>query len=175
MNFVPLVGTLAYLIDPDTQRVLLIRRDARLDDDHYGKVNGLGGKLETGEHILAGLRREILEEAGVEILSTTLRGTIAWTDFGPKREQWLGFIYLVDAWEGEIFETNAEGSLEWVPIQRLMDACSPDSSVRKKANLPIWEGDRYFLPLVFDSDPRCFHGSMPYDGIEFVDWVYERH
>ena len=84
MNFVPLVGTLAYLIDPDTQRVLLIRRDARLDDDHYGKVNGLGGKLETGEHILAGLRRDILEEAGVEILSTTLRGRIAWTDFGPK-------------------------------------------------------------------------------------------
>ena len=97
------------------------------------------------------------------------------TDFGPKREQWLGFIYLVDAWEGEIFETNAEGSLEWVPIQRLLDACSPDASVRKVANLPIWEGDRYFLPLVFDSDPRCFHGSMPYDGIEFVDWVYERH
>ena len=41
--------------------------------------------METGEHILAGLRREILEEAGVEILSATLRGTIAWTDFGPKR------------------------------------------------------------------------------------------
>ena len=175
MHFVPLVGTLAYLIDQDRERVLLIRRDARPDDDHFGKVNGLGGKLEIGEHIFAGLRREIAEEAGVEILTAALRGTIAWTDFGPKREQWLGFIFLVDSWDGELFESNEEGSLEWVPIQRLLDACDPDPRIREKADLPIWEGDRHCLPLVFDSDPRCFHGSMPYDGIEFLDWVYERH
>ena len=137
MHFVPLVGTLAYLIDQDRERVLLIRRDARPDDDHFGKVNGLGGKLEIGEHIFAGLRREIAEEAGVEILTAALRGTIAWTDFGPKREQWLGFIFLVDSWDGELFESNEEGSLEWVPIQRLLDACDPDPRIREKADLPI--------------------------------------
>ncbi len=175
MNFVPLVGTLAYLIDRDTQQVLLIRRDARRDDDHFGKVNGLGGKIEVGEHVLDGLRREIREEAGVEIISPTLRGTIAWTDFGPKREQWLGFIFLVDEWDGKLLETNEEGSLEWVPIQRLLDACDSDPKIREEADLPIWEGDRYFLPLVFDTDPRCFHGSMPYDGDDFVDWIFERH
>ena len=26
----------------------------------------------------------------------------------------------------------------------------------------MWEGDRYFLSLVFDDDPRTFHGVMPY-------------
>jgi len=175
MNFVPLVGTLAYLIDRNSESVLLIRRNARPDDDHFGKVNGLGGKLESGEHVLAGLRREIQEEAGVEIISATLRGTIAWTDFGPRREQWLGFIYLIDAWDGALSVANEEGTLEWVPIQRLLDACSPDSNIRKEADLPIWEGDRHFIPLIFDTDPRCFHGAMPYDGNDFVDWVYERH
>ncbi len=175
MNFVPLVGTLAYLIDRKAGQVLLIRRNARRDDDHFGKVNGLGGKLETGEHVLAGLRREIREEAGIEIVSANLRGTIAWTDFGPKREQWLGFIFLVDTWEGQLLETNEEGTLEWVSIERLLNACDPDPQIREEADLPIWEGDRYFIPLVFDSDPRCFYGSMPYDGNDFKEWVYERH
>ena len=175
MSFVPLVGTLAYILDRELEEVLLIRRNARPDDDHFGKVNGLGGKLEIGEHVLSGLRREIKEEAGVEIVSASLRGTIAWTDFGPKREQWLGFIFLVDTWDGEFLEKNNEGSLEWVPLERLINACDIDPEVRSRANLPLWEGDRYFIPLIFDSDPRCFHGSMPYDGDKFVDWIFERH
>ncbi len=28
--------------------------------------------------------------------------------------------------------------------------------------VPMWEGDRHFLPLVFDGDTRPFHGVMPY-------------
>jgi 8-oxo-dGTP diphosphatase len=38
----------------------------------------------------------------------------------------------------------------------------------------MWEGDRHFLPLVFDDDPRTFHGTMPYDGDRPKDWIYER-
>ena len=26
----------------------------------------------------------------------------------------------------------------------------------------MWPGDRHFLALVFDDDPRPFHGVMPY-------------
>ena len=69
MAITPLVGTLAYILDNQTDQVLLIRRNSRLDDDHFGKVNGLGGKVERNEHVLAGIDREILEEAGVEVLS----------------------------------------------------------------------------------------------------------
>ncbi len=32
------------------------------------------------------------------------------------------------------------------------------------ASLPMWEGDHYFLPMVFDEDNRPFHGHMPYKG-----------
>ena len=36
------------------------------------------------------------------------------------------------------------------------------------------EGDRLFLPMVFDADPRVFFGVMPYDGESFVSWDFER-
>ncbi|MEL6982859.1 MAG: 7,8-dihydro-8-oxoguanine triphosphatase, partial [Actinomycetota bacterium] len=53
MPFTPIVGTLAYLWDQADDNVLLIRRNARPDDDHLGKVNGLGGKLEPDESVVA--------------------------------------------------------------------------------------------------------------------------
>ena len=174
MRFTPIVGTLAYLFDRERDAVLMIRRNARSDDDHYGKVNGLGGKLEPDEDIIGSLRREIREEAGVELTSVSFRGTITWTNFGPHREQWLGFIFLCDAWDGTPATINAEGSLEWIARSRLLAACADDEAERAAADLPMWDGDRYFVPLVFDDDPRTFHGTMPYDGDHPRSWTFER-
>lgn len=169
MRFTPLVGTLAYLWDRSEDRVLIIRRNARPDDDHYGKVNGLGGKVEPDESVVEGLRRELREEATVELDEFSLRGTITWTNFGPKREQWLGFMFIVTAWTGEPPTANEEGDLEWIPRQRLLDAC-----IKNDPDLSLWAGDRHFVPLVFDDDPRSFHGTMPYDGETPLEWRYER-
>jgi 8-oxo-dGTP diphosphatase len=174
MPFTPIVGTLAYLWDTGADRVLLVRRNARPDDDHYGKVNGLGGKLEADESVAAGIRREIAEETGLALRALALRGTITWTNFGPKREEWLGFVFLSTGWEGEPPAANAEGTLEWVPRVRLLAACSPHEAERAAADLPMWPGDRWFVPLVFDDDPRPFHGTMPYDGDQPLSWDYER-
>lgn len=174
MPFTPIVGTLAYLWDVGSDRVLLVRRNARPDDDHYGKVNGVGGKLEADEGVTESLRREVGEEVGVELTDLLLRGTITWTNFGPRREEWLGFVFLVTGWEGEPPPANAEGTLEWVERSRLLAACSDEESERAAADLPMWEGDRYFVPLVFDDDQRTFHGTMPYDGDRPKSWSYER-
>lgn len=174
VTFTPIVGTLAYLLDRDLDRVLMIRRNARKDDDHFGKVNGLGGKLEPDESIVESLRREIREEAAVELSSFRLRGTITWTNFGPKNEEWLGFVFLVDAWDGEPLKANAEGTLEWVARSRLIRACSDHPAERSEADLPMWAGDRHFVPLVFDDDPRSFHGTMPYAGDQPKSWTFER-
>ena len=38
----------------------------------------------------------------------------------------------------------------------------------------LWDGDRQFLPLVFDRDPRAFHGVMPYRDGRMVSWDYSR-
>ena len=174
MAFTPIVGTLVYILDRDRDEVLMIRRDARPDDDHFGKVNGLGGKLEPDEAVVESLRREIREEAGIEMTSMSLRGTITWTNFGPKREQWLGFVFLADAWTGSPPAGNDEGSLVWVARSRLLAACSSDPTERASADLPMWAGDRHFVPLVFDEDPRAFHGTMPYDGDQPMGWSFER-
>lgn len=173
-RFKPIVGTLAYLWDRSSDTVLMIRRDARPDDDHLGKVNGLGGKVEHDEDVVACVRRELMEEANVVLDSLFLRGTITWSNFGPKQEDWLGFVFLCDSWTGDIPATNVEGTLEWIDRSRLLQACSDDPGVRAEADLPMWAGDRHFVPMVFDNDSRPFHGTMPYDGDQPLDWSFER-
>ena len=170
----PIVGTLAYLWDESTDKVLMVRRNARPDDDHFGKVNGIGGKLEPDEGIVESLRREVQEEIGVELTEFRLRGTVTWTNFGPKREEWLGFMFLVTGWDGVVPSENVEGTLEWIDRSRLLAACSDDEGERANAELPMWSGDRHFVPLVFDGDPRAFHGTMPYDGDHPKAWTFER-
>lgn len=171
--FRPIVGTLAYLWDRESDLVLMVRRNARPDDDHFGKVNGLGGKLEPNEGVVESLRREIREEAEVELTTMTMRGTITWTNFGPKRQDWLGFIFLVDGWVGTAPASNVEGKLEWIPRRRLLAACSDDEAIRTSADLPMWAGDRHFVPLVFDESLAPFHGTMPYDGEQPSSWTFE--
>lgn len=161
MPYTPIVATLGYVLSPDGREVLMLHRNARADDHHLGKYNGLGGKIEPDEDVLAGMRREILEEAGIECDALTLRGTISWPGFGKHGEDWLGFLFVVTAFTGTPLERNPEGALEWVAIDRLHE-------------LPMWEGDREFLPLVFDADPRPFHGVMPYRDGRMQSWRYSR-
>jgi 8-oxo-dGTP diphosphatase len=172
--YTPILGTLAYLWDRSTDRVLMVLRNARPDDEHLGKFNGLGGKLEPGEDIVEGIRREIREEAELEVTSMVLRGTINWPGFGAKGEDWFGFVFLVEQWTGEPLERNPEGELVWIDRSRLLQACSDDDAERDAAALPMWEGDRWFVPLVFDDDDRAFHGVMPYSQGRPQRWSYQR-
>lgn len=159
----PILGTLGYILSADRERVLLVHRNARPEDEHLGKYNGLGGKLEPMESITEGMCREIREEAGIEVEHQVLRGTISWPGFGKHGEDWFGFVFLVDRWSGAPFSANPEGTLSWEPIARLL-----------AWELPIWEGDKHFLPLVFDADPRPFHGVMPYAGGRPQGWRFDR-
>ncbi len=161
MPYTPIIATLGYVLSPDRASVLLVHRNARAEDQHLGKYNGLGGKLEPHEDVVSGMRRELREEAGIEALELVLRGTISWPGFGKQGEDWLGFIFLIPRFRGDPPAANAEGSLEWVPVERLL-----------RGELPLWPGDPYFLPLVFSDDPRQFHGVMPYREGKPVSWSY---
>nr|QKW93745.1 ADP-ribose pyrophosphatase [Vitiosangium cumulatum] len=161
MRYTPIIGTLGYVLSPDRTKVLLIHRNARQDDAHLGKYNGLGGKMHPDEDVVSCMRREIREEAGIECTELKLRGTISWPGFGPKGEDWLGFVFLIERFEGTPYERNVEGTLSWVPVKDIM-------------SLPLWDGDRHFLPLVFDDDPRAFHGVMPYANGRAVSWSFTR-
>ncbi len=161
MPYTPILATLGYVLSSDRRSVLLVHRNARPGDMHLGKYNGLGGKMERDEDAATCMRRELREEAGIEVTAMQLRGTLSWPGFGKNGEDWLGFLFVITGYEGTPPASNAEGSLEWIEIERIAD-------------LPLWEGDRHFLPLVFDADPRPFHGVMPYRGGRMLSWNYSR-
>jgi 8-oxo-dGTP diphosphatase len=160
MPYMPIIATLGYVLSADRQHVLLIHRNTRPNDPHYGKFNGLGGKLQPDEDILSCLRREIQEEAGIRCQQILLAGTISWPGFGVKGEHWFGFIFRVEAWSGDVLTQNSEGTLSWVRIDQML-------------HLPLWEGDHYFLPLVFADPLRVFHGVMPYHQGKPLSWHYQ--
>ena len=157
MTYTPIVGTLGYVLSADRRRVLLVHR-TRVGDQHAGKWNGLGGKLEPDEDVYSCLCRELREEAGITVGSARLRGTISWPGFGEGGQDWLGFIFVVEAWSGDIPDHNDDGPLAWHDLEHL-DA------------LPMWEGDRHWLPLVFADGP-AFHGVMPYVDGRPASWSH---
>lgn len=159
--FTPIVGTLGYIVSADGKQTLLVHRSSRAGDQHFGKYNGLGGKMRDDEDVVGCLRREVREESGLECDEIVLRGIISWPGFGPAGEHWLGCIFRIDRFHGDCFTENEEGTLAWHDIAALH-------------RLPMWEGDRYFLDMVFDDDPRIFSGWMPYKNGRPVAWRCER-
>ena len=86
-----------------------------------------------------------------------LRGTVSWPGFNGRDV--FGFVFLVTGIDGVPYASNPEGTLAWHDVATVMD-------------LPMWDGDRHFLPLVFDESVPQFHGVLPYDGGHSVGWRY---
>ena len=95
----------------------------------YGLWEFPGGKIQAGESALVALKRELLEEIGIE--ATALEPFMNLTHEYPDRTVDLGF-FVVPAWRGE--PTGLEGqSLRWVNISDL----KPDELL--PADAPIVE------------------------------------
>ncbi len=153
--FAPIVATLCYVLDAE-RRVLLVHRVAKPTDAQYGKYNGIGGKIEAGEDVVSGARREIREETGLTDVALRLRGTIAWPGFGKNGEDWLGFVFLGHAPEGvTVPDRNDEGELAFHDVSELPD-------------LPMNPSDRHWLEYVFSPLDKQFHGVFPYQDGHYV-------
>lgn len=157
MAYAPVLTTLGFVRSADQSAVLMVHRTSRSDDEQLGKFNGLGGKVEPDEDVAAAMRRELAEEAGIEVTAMRLRGTVSWPGFSADGGDVFGFVFVIDGWTGEVASENAEGPLSWQPIDRLHE-------------LPMWEGDRFFLPLVFDDAVPQFHAVLPYENGRPVGW-----
>jgi 8-oxo-dGTP diphosphatase len=138
-----ITATLCYLRSEG--RTLMMHRNKKPGDVHKGKWNGLGGKLDSGESPEECVIREMREESGLTIAAPRLRGILTFPAFKPG-EDWLVFVYTASRYSG-VLETCAEGDLEWVTAERL-------------AALPLWEGDRIFLPWL--EQERFFSGKFNY-------------
>lgn len=145
------LATLVYVRDGD--RTLMLHRNKRRDDPHFGKWNGLGGKLEPGESPETCMRREVLEESGLTVEAAELKGFLSFPDF-DGRFDWYAFVFLVTRVSGKVGDDPPEGTLAWVPTADV-------------PSLPLWEGDRVFLPWL--DRPGTFSGLFRYQAGRLVD------
>jgi 8-oxo-dGTP diphosphatase len=79
------------------------------------------------------MRREVREEAGIECLDLSLRGTINWPGFGKRGGDWFGFLFVVTRFIGAPLERNPEGALEWVDFCR---TCSTPTRIQGVMPVP---------------------------------------
>lgn len=140
-----ILATLVYVVQGD--EVLMIHRNQRENDLHFGKYNGLGGKFEEGESPRACAIRELQEESGLTATELTLKGQILFPKFDKLKRDWLVFVYRVEKFQGDLIRLNHEGELVWKKQNELL-------------SLNLWEGDKLFLPYVFKSG--SFEGTIQY-------------
>jgi 2'-5' RNA ligase/8-oxo-dGTP pyrophosphatase MutT (NUDIX family) len=100
------------LLDQAGGRVLLARRSHRDDHRYPDSWEGLGGKPDGNEGLLAALLRETMEEGGVEPLDVSALG--CWHD-GERADAW----YVATRWRGEPRNTDPQehSTVAWVPLE----------------------------------------------------------
>lgn len=130
---------------------LMLYRNKKKNDMNGGKWIGVGGKIEPNETPLEGIIREVKEETGLDLKSAKLRAKLYFynNDYGEVIYQ-----YTSEDFEGELIDCD-EGTLKWVPIDQIMF-------------LPLWEGDKEFLPLLINEKTPYFEMDLIYKNDKFV-------
>ncbi len=114
----------------------MLHRIKKENDINKDKWIGIGGGFEEGESPYDCVIREALEETGLMLENPLYRGLVTFVSGGVTEQMHL---FTCTDFSGELTECD-EGSLEWVECSRI-------------PKLPIWEGDRIFLRLIFEDAP----------------------
>lgn len=124
---------------------LMLNRNKKAADENAGKWIGVGGHLEADECPEECIAREVREETGLTLTQARLRGIITFIlpDWGNE----MSFLYTGEA-KGALTSDCPEGQLAWIPLDKI-------------ASLPLWEGDRVFLPLL-QTRTDCFSLKLTY-------------
>lgn len=119
-------GTLLFLLDPATARILLIEKHR---GHGAGLINGPGGKVESGETCLAGVLREVAEELHIEPLDARLVGELRFVDRAGA-SVW-GWVYRAEHYLG-----TPTATIEATPFW-----CARDALPHER----MWPGDRFWM------------------------------
>lgn len=122
-----------------------------------GRWNGFGGKVKDGEVIEAAARRELQEEAGLEVVRLVYRGVINFTFVGRSEILEVHF-FSTSEFSGEPRETE-EMKPQWFDVKDI-----PYEA--------MWPDDRYWLPLMLAG--KNFRGEFHFKNQdEIIDYNIE--
>jgi 8-oxo-dGTP diphosphatase len=146
--------SLCFLVHGEELLLLRGATDKRL---WAGKLNGVGGHIETGEDPLASARREVKEETGLVVQELSLRAVV---HVGGKTAMpgVILFVFVGSAPSRKV-DPSHEGTLAWYPLRALpWDEMVPD--------LPV------LLPRLFGHDASDgilfgFYGEDASGGLAF--------
>ena len=118
-----------------------------------GKWNGVGGKVEPGETIVAAAMRECHEEIGVIPKEPRLVGHLDFYDQAEPDFHFSSYVYVSTAWQGEPIETD-EMQPQWFKTDEI-----PYEQ--------MWADDPFWLPYLLDD--KQFSGTVTLNGDELVE------
>jgi 8-oxo-dGTP diphosphatase len=138
--------TLAFVLHGDD---VLLKRVGPGGDRFAGRWNGIGGHVEVGEDVRAAARRELREEAGLDVADLVLRGVI-------HEAGLLGHAHAVFLFVGTSARRaplpEAGGCLAW-------------HSLAKLGELPLVEDLEELLPRLLSAREVLF-ATERYDGAD---------
>ena len=118
-------------------KILLLFRDKKKVDINKNKWIGVGGHIEDGETPIEAVVREVKEETNYDLIDFFKKAIIIF-NFGKEIE--VMHLFVCNKFKGRMNSDCNEGELEWIPISKLDE-------------IPMWEGDRIFLPPVLNDAP----------------------
>ena len=129
----------------------------KINDENHDKWIGIGGKLEAGESPFDCVRREVMEEVGLTLLSLRYAGIITFVSdlYGTEYMH----LFHSSSYSGAIPDVCDEGIPRWVKKTDIQ-------------SLNIWEGDKIFLKLL-DEEKRFFSLKLVYRGDELISHTLE--
>ncbi len=119
------------------------KKDSLSNKRYY---RGLGGKVEQGENPIEGIKREVKEEAGIDI-NPIWRGIVTFSN--PSGMDWEAHVFIAEGYTGEII-SSTEGDLHWISELEILSLDMP-------------EADKKLIPLLFQEER--FHAHVKYGSI----------
>lgn len=131
--------SVAGIVFDEDDRVLVIRRD---DNGHW---EAPGGVLELDESFEDGVRREVLEETGLEVSVERLTGVYKNLTYGI-----VALVYRCRPAGGDTHPTAEAREVRWMTREEVLESMSPAFAVR-----------------VFDAFDAHVH-SRAHDGVNLI-------
>ena len=134
----------------------MLHRVKKKNDINHDKWIGIGGKFLPEETPDECLLREAKEETGLTLTRWKCRGVVTFLTRDGEGEYM--YLFTADGFEGQL-QACDEGDLQWVSREFLY-------------SLPMWEGDRIFLDLLWQDAP-FFLLTLRYDGDRLTEAVLD--